>query len=110
MKDWKMWAPLQTKKQREVADNLSASEKEEATRLAKELGMKGAFFAISCTLVIYFLYEYTPWSSNVKVLLCLFLFILGYLFFLKLVGLPIRKKQKSLLNNSKYAKEKGITV
>jgi hypothetical protein len=110
MKDWKMWAPLQTKKQREVADNLSASEKEEATRLTKELGMKSAFFGISCSLVLYFLYEYTPLSSNVKLLLCLFLFIAGYLLFLKFVGLPVRNKQRSLLNNSKYAKEKGITV
>ncbi len=110
MKDWKMWAPLQTKKQREVADNLTAMEKEQATKLAIELGIKSAFFAISCTLVMYFLYEYTPLSSNVKLLLCLFLFVVGYLFFLKFVGLPIRKKQKLLLSNSKYAKEKGITV
>jgi hypothetical protein len=27
MKDWKMWAPLQTNKQREIADNLTATEK-----------------------------------------------------------------------------------
>jgi len=110
MKDWKMWAPLQTKKQREVADNLSPTEKEEATKLAVVGGIKSALFAISCSLAIYFLYEYIPLSSNIKLLLCLSLFILGYLFFFKFVGLPIRNKQKSLLNNSKYARERGITV
>ncbi len=75
MKDWKMWAPLQTKKQREVADNLSATKKEEATRLAKELGMKGAFFGISCSLVYYFIYEYTsclPMLNSYYAYVCLY--------------------------------------
>jgi hypothetical protein len=63
------------REKREVANNLSASEKEEATRPAKELGMKSAFFGISCFLILYFLYEYAPMSSNVKLALCLFLFI-----------------------------------
>jgi len=106
MKDWKMWAPLQTKKQREIADNLSASEKEEATRLARELGKKALLYFIPSFLIIYFLYEHNVLSF----ILALFLIVLSYLLFAKFVGLPIRKKQKSLLNNSKYAKEKGITV
>lgn len=110
MKDWKMWAPLQTKKQREVGDNLTATEKAEATKLAIELGLKGACFGISSSLVLYLVYEYAPLSSNAKFLVCLSLFILGYVFFIKFVALPIRNRQKSLLNNSKYAKERGITV
>ena len=106
MKDWKMWAPLQTKTQREIADNLSASEKEEARKLTKELAKKIVLFFIPCVLIIYFLYEHNVLS----LILALFLIMLSYVLFAKFVGLPIRKKQKSLLNNSKYAKEKGITV
>ena len=106
MTDWKMWAPFQTKKQREIADNLSASEKEEATRLARELGKKAVLYFIPSVLIIYSLYEHNVLSF----ILALFLTILSYLLFAKIIGLPIRKKQKSLLNNSKYAKEKGIIV
>ena len=106
MKDWKMWAPLQTKKQREMADNLTATEKKEVRRLTKELVKKGLLFLVPCVLIIYFLFERNVLSSFLTV----FLIILSYLLFAKFVGLPIRKKQKSLLNNSKYAKDKGITV
>jgi len=110
MKDWKMWAPVQTKEQREVADNLTQSEKEEATKLAKELGKKAGIFSFPSLLIICVLYECTSLSSNAKFLISLSVFILNYLLFLIFIGLPIRKRQKALLNNSKYAREKRLTV
>jgi hypothetical protein len=110
MKDWKMWAPLQSKKQREVADNLSVQEKEEVIKISKELGKKGANYGFLAFLLIYILYKYTALPSNIKLLLSIAIVIIDYTLFLKFIGLPYRKKQKSILNNSKYAKEKKITV
>ncbi len=110
MKDWRMWAPIQTKKQREVADNLSSSEKEEAARLAKELGRKGAYFMLPVFLLLYFLFWHTSLTLKNIVVLSILVAVPNYIVFWKFVGLPYRKKQKTLLNNSKYAKENNITV
>jgi hypothetical protein len=110
MKDWKIWAPIQTKEQREIADNLSESEKEEAAKLAKELGRKGAFFMMPLLLAAFFLYEYSSIPFNIKLILMIALFVLDQLLFWFLVGSSIRSKQKALLNNSKYAKANGMSI
>jgi hypothetical protein len=110
MKDWGMWAPLQTKKQREVAENLSPSEKEELIKTAKEFGRKAGIYCVPALLFISFLFVYTALSLNLKLLLSIAIILIYCALFFKFVGFPYRKKQKELLNNSQYAKEKRMTV
>lgn len=109
-KNWKYWAPFQTKRQKEIIQHLTEKEKEEVYNLSKECGKKGGISFIPLIIILFILFEKTNFNFSVKIGIGIIVFIINLLLTIKFVSLPYRNKQLSVLNNSKYAQEKGVNV